>query len=209
MCAINPMKRQRDESLTNTPKRARNMMKAPPREINSHDYLMSISKNRVVRSTEIKNFFHTFTESELEAYGSTVTSAIRSRNLEQVERLHKEGQTFQCSNRFGESIIHMACRQGCYEVVNFLLKEAKVSLKIKDDYGRTPLHDAFWSATPNFELVNLLLEECPSLLFMTDKRGHAPLQYARVEHHSSWIKFLQERENLIRKGIEDLDEAIV
>ena len=159
------MKRPRNKSLNNTLKRARKMIKTPIKEMNSHDYLMSVSKNRVVRSAELKNFFYTFSESEIEAYGSAVISSIGSSNLEQVERLHKEGQTFQCSNRFCESIMHMACRQGSYKVVDFLLKQAKVSLRIKDDYGRTPLHDAFWSTSPNFELVNLLLEECPSLIF--------------------------------------------
>ena len=42
-------------------------------------------------------------------------------------------------------------------MVIVLLKEARVSLRIKDGYGCTPLHDACWRGTPEYNIVELLL----------------------------------------------------
>ncbi len=92
--------------------------------------------------------------------------------------------------------------------MKFLIERAKVSIRLRDDFGKTPLHDAFWTATPNVKLVELLVEHCPSLLFVSDVRGHSPLQYARVEHHKLWIDFLNERRSIILKGREDIEKAV-
>lgn len=169
-----------------------------------NDFLLSLSQSNVVNGSELKCFFHKYSDIEMEAYGIDVANAVRSRNVERLERLHKQGQIFQCSNRFGESILHMACRQSSYEVVKFLVDQAKVTVRIKDDFGRTPLHDAFFSPSPNSDLVALLIEECPSLLFISDVRGHTPLQYARAEHFEYWKQFLKKHERLIRKGCEEM-----
>ena len=58
--------------------------------------------------------------------------------------MHKKGKTLQCCNRFGESAIHMACRHDLTDVVKFSIEEVGSILRVRDDYGRTPLHDAFW-----------------------------------------------------------------
>lgn len=199
-------KRSRMESNTsdNCSKRAKKMAKE---NCETQDFISSITKSKsVVPGSDLRDFFHNYTDKEIEAYQANVTSAIRSRDIERVQRLNSEGQIFQCSNRFGESIMHMACRQGCFEIVKFLVEDAKVTIRLRDDYGRTPLHDAFWSVKPNFDIVNLLLGKCPSLLFVCDKRGHTPLQYARVEHTLSWAEFLKERQTLIQQGIDELKQ---
>jgi ankyrin repeat protein len=171
-------------------------------------YLFSLSKAAVFRSYDLEHFFHTYSDGEKEAYGMEVTTAVRSLDVEKMHELLEQGQTFQCSNRFGESLIHIACRRGSFEVVKFLIEEAKVTVAVQDDFGRTPLHDAFWTALPNPEVVDLLIKECPSLLFISDVRGFTPLQYARTEHNLSWKTFLIERESSILKGLDDLRNAI-
>jgi hypothetical protein len=37
-------------------------------------------------------------------------------------------------------------------MVSYLLEECKLCVNISDDFGRTPLHDACWTAEPNFEV---------------------------------------------------------
>jgi ankyrin repeat protein len=109
--------------------------------------------------------------------------------------MKNEGTLFQCCNPFGESLIHMACRRGSFEVVEFFTKEANVDIKCRDDFGRTPMHDACWTSNPNFELIELLVTLCPELLSLTDVRGHSPLQYIRREHWPLWLSFLEKHQD--------------
>ena len=82
-------------------------------------------------------------------------------------------------------------------MVKFFTEEGKVNIQCRDDFGRTPLHDACWSGAPNFELMDLLISLCPALLLMSDKRGHAPLQYVRREDWPLWINFFNSRQERI------------
>jgi hypothetical protein len=71
--------------------------------------------------------------------------AARNEDLPLLKKLHEEGHNLQCSNKFGESIIHIICRRGRDDILDFLVSEVDVSLRLRDDLGRTPLHDAAWS----------------------------------------------------------------
>lgn len=172
---------------------------AKKRLISPHDYLLDICKGTVKASLSLQGFFHEYTETEKDSYENEICKAVRSLNLDKIKTMHSQGRTFQCSNRFGESLIHMACRRGSSEVVNFLVEEAGVSIRCCDDFGRTPFHDACWSSIPNFDLIKLLIEKCPSMLLMCDKRGHTPLQYTRREHWATWITFLSTQKSKIRE----------
>lgn len=83
-------------------------------------------------------------------------------------------------------------------MVQFLVEEANCSLWVRDDYGRTAMHDAAWSPKPNMELMDYLLQKVPELLLMSDVRGHTPFVYVRKEHWKEWIVFLQERQDKLR-----------
>lgn len=138
-----------------------------------------------------------FVESE-EMYIQEAVDAVRSNDVEALRRLAQAGSNLQCGNRFGETLIHLACRRSHTDVVTFLVKEAGVSIKVRDDYGRTPMHDACWRATVDVDLMDLLMDTCPELLLLSDKRGHTPLDYARREHWDVLIPFLNERKDKFR-----------
>ena len=59
-----------------------------------------------------------------------------------------------------------------------------------DDFGRTPLHDAFWTPLPNPDAVAAMLDVDPALIAVADKRGATPLGYARPEHGAFWVDWL-------------------
>jgi len=126
-------------------------------------------------------------------YGGDVVNAIRSNDVDALRKLHADGTKLQCGNRFGETLIHLACRRSSRELVSFLVKEADVSLYVRDDFGRTPMHDCCWRAEPDLELFDMLLDEAPELLMLSDKRGHTPLDYSRREHWALLVPFLKER----------------
>lgn len=143
------------------------------------------------RALELKNFFREPTQEDIESYDVTVIGAVRSRNIETLRTIHSNGKSLHGCNKFGESLIHMACRRGFTDVVKFLVEEAGVNVKIRDDYGRTPLHDACWTTQPHFDLIDLLLLKDPRLLFICDARGFAPFQYTRREHWDRWKLYLR------------------
>merc|ERR1740138_1369274 len=128
----------------------------------------------------------------IEEYGTEIVTAVRSNDVHRARQLYQNG-TFQYNtcNRFGESILHIACRRGHLGMVQFLIEEVGLKVDtIRDDYHRTPLHDAFWTHTANYDVVELLL--------LPDKRGFTPLAYARAEHHQNWLRFLWERKSILR-----------
>jgi Ankyrin repeats (3 copies) len=136
-------------------------------------------------------------EESVAAYTKEVVDALRTERVDELRRLHEAGYQLQCSNRFGESILHMACRRSLTDVVRFLVQDAKVSVLVRDDFGRTALHFAFWTPTPNFDLVRLLVEQVPELLCVEDVRGSTPLQYIRNEHRDQWYNFFVEHRALL------------
>lgn len=143
------------------------------------------------------SFFHIHTQEQVDSYDHDIIAAIRSQDIQTLREMHQNGRLLTCCNNFGESLIHMACRRGFTEVVTFLLKEAGVSLRVRDDYGRTPFHDACWTCTPNFELMDILIDTDPDLLLMSDKRGHSPLQYVRREHWPAWMEYLRRKKEAL------------
>jgi hypothetical protein len=137
------------------------------------------------------------TSKMVQEYKPDKISLVRKMDMKGVRALHGQGESFDACNRFGESLIHMACRRGCKEMVEFLVNEAKVSIFVRDDYGRTMLHDAFWTAEPNFALAAFLIKEAPEFLCVKDVRGHTPLNYVRKGDWSSWCNFLIQNKELL------------
>merc|ERR1712087_120602 len=146
---------------------------------------------------DLQDFFVNVTSEHVKAYTNDVVAAIRNEDISILREMHLNGITLQCCNRFGESIMHMACRRGAVKVVRFLHEEAGVSFRVRDDYGRTPLHDAFWTAKPHAELVKMIISNCPDLLLISDRRGFMPLSYVRDEHWSMWCEFLEENRDML------------
>mmetsp|Transcript_2548 Transcript_2548/g.5477 ORF Transcript_2548/g.5477 Transcript_2548/m.5477 type:complete len:274 (-) Transcript_2548:71-892(-) len=141
--------------------------------------------------------FLPLTNDQINAFNTLVVTAVRTSDVITLRKLLSQGQDLRCGNRFGESLLHIACRRSTAEVVSFLLNDANVSPRIKDDYGRTPLHDACWRGTPDYKVVELLLSKEPRLAFVKDVRGHKPFQYARREHWAGWREFLGRKRHLI------------
>lgn len=135
---------------------------------------------------------------DLEAWNFEVLGAVRKGDVEQLRLLHQQGINLQCSNQFGETLLHLACRKTLISVVKFFIDEVGIPVNIHDDTGRTPLHDAFWTPEPNEELIDVMLMQCPEMLLVRDKRGHSPLQYSRQAHWDTWNAYLQARKETLK-----------
>jgi len=151
-----------------------------------------------ISSDEIPDgFFEEITEENIKSYTIEILAAVRSQDISELERMFADGHCMQCCNKFGESILHLACRRGFVDVVKFLVEKAGISINIRDDYGRTPLHDACWVSCPSFDLVEILVRKSPDLLLIGDKRGFTPLQYAKKDSYSKWCQFFTEKKDLL------------
>merc|ERR1712232_1493670 len=164
-----------------------------------------------LKSTSLsENFFFRPTEYHFKAYNKEVITAVQSQNMQEMRNMLQQttnkdiysqsmeiNRVFDCCNRFGEGILHMACRKGLKNSVEFLLHEAEVTLRRRDDFGRTPMHDAFWSSQPLLDIVQLLVKHDPDLLLISDTRGSSPLAYAPKDQWPIWCDFLQNNKDLI------------
>jgi hypothetical protein len=149
-------------------------------------------------------------EEDMAAYDLEVVKTVRSKNLEKLRVLYQEGKSLNACNQFGESLLHMACRRGDLPIVTFLIREAKVRIDIRDDFGRNPFHDACWTPVPNHDVMDVLMEAAePEMLLAEDVRGSTPFDYARRDHHAIWIEFLESRKDVLIQKIRKANIAIV
>lgn len=75
----------------------------------------------------LEGFFTTMTKANVAAYVMETVSAIRKGTLDDVRKLHEAGKNIVACNKFGESIIHLACCQGMTDIVEFLMFQAGTS----------------------------------------------------------------------------------
>lgn len=140
-----------------------------------------------------EDYFKPVTEAQQAAYTMEVLTPARENDVKTLKELvaAKGPQVVNCVNRFGESLLNLACRRGFTEVAEFLLSdEINLDVRLKDDFGRTPLHDACWHPKPQEDICGWLIKRDPSLLLVTDKRGNTPFMYARAEDFPTWRQFL-------------------
>jgi Ankyrin repeats (3 copies) len=151
-----------------------------------------------------ETYFEGITEERVQAYTVETVKAVRSQDLKTLRaHLDQQGRTpLEACNKQGESIIHLACRRRNEALVRFMVEDAKVSVKVRDDWGKTPLHELCWNSRPRarsqFDSFRLLLKEAPELLFAKDKRGYTPLQYVPKDSWKDWQRFLNRYKKMIR-----------
>lgn len=155
-----------------------------------------IPREQTVAAAKAK--FISPTKEQIEGYTLELSKAARENDLDKLRELHAAGVALDCCNKFGDSLVNIACRRSHTRIVKFLLEEAKVPVHFADDFGRTPLHDACWTAEPNTEMVEILLKIAPEHALIPDKRGHTPFDYARSTHWNVWLRFLLENRNLLQ-----------
>jgi len=129
------------------------------------------------------------------SYNVYLVKLVRTNDIDTLRSVMQAGISPNPCNAYGESLVHMVCRRGDHELLKMLLEDVGTSIQVSDDYGRTPLHDACWAATPCFETVQMIADKDMALFHMTDSRGAVPLSYVRREHWPLWIEFLESKKD--------------
>lgn len=157
-----------------------------------------------VTSDLIGQLFPPIDEEAMVNYKPDIVTAVRENDLPALKTFHQDdGRSLSCCNRYGETLLHMACRRGYHSVVSYLVLEASVPIRVADDCGRNVLHDAFWNRNTQYEIVDLLIRLDPILLFSCDNRGYTPFSYARKEHWPVWRQFLWDRREHMKIALEN------
>jgi hypothetical protein len=157
------------------------------------DYLDTLLKSHGYSTRQYRAldsaYYNTPTALQLASYDVHMRSVI----LRDEGALYKAlvcGLSPNACNQFGDSLVHKVCRLlGDYDLFQVVF-QAGCSLQCADDYGRTPMHDACWSADPSFGVFETLMQEDIHMFYMQDNRGFLPLSYISAEHKKDYINFL-------------------
>jgi len=129
--------------------------------------------------------------------------AVRSDDVGALRKLLADGTTaFDACNRNGESLLHLACRRCGLDTVKFLVVEAGISPEVRDNLGRTVLHDVCWRPRLATDIMDFLVPLVhPELLLAEDMRGHTPFDYSRRGDWVEWNRYLEAKRELIELRI--------
>ena len=164
---------------------------APAKEHYPSAYLTSILPGK--KRKRYTAFQQSPSTEDMDNYDMETATAIRTSDMETLQRLHDEGQSFDQCNRSGETLLHLACRRSSIQVVRFLIHTALIKVDVQDDMGRTVLHDICWrSGKANTDLMMTLIQVVsPGILLAEDARGHSCFDFCRKEDWPLWIDFLE------------------
>lgn len=172
--------------------------RALPDGLSPEDFLVSALRERGYEKSEWflascvdRGFFCKPTIQQIEDYDLVAGKAVRFGNINELGRLRSEGRRLDACNKFGESLVHLACRTGNADVVKFLVQNGG-NLTHCDDLGRIGLHDVCWATTtPQWDVVRIFIEADHTLLLAADNRGWTPLRYIRRQDWPEWRDFLE------------------
>lgn len=149
-------------------------------------------------SLHVEGYFVHPALEDIEAYDEKIKTAIVTSNFTLLRKMCKDGISLQSCNSVGEGPTHLTCRLGLLDVTKFLIKEVGVSVRVVDDAGRTPLHEACAHCKVCLDLAEILITVAPDLLLMCDEKGYTPLQYIQEDDWSIWTEFLMLKLNILK-----------
>ena len=129
---------------------------------------------------------------------------LRHDNLEKLKTIVEQGLVdLKSSTATGETMLALACREGATTIVEYLIKEVGVPVKVRDQTGKTPLHEVCWHThPPNFEIVSLLLCQAPELILARDDRHFTALDYIPLKCRNEWCLYLERKASYLRIMLE-------
>jgi len=170
-----------------------------PVERSPQDYLNELLRSRGYSTQTYPSlsngYFSKPSPLQIASYGIELIKAVNKSDSVLLERFLRLGLSPNACNKFGESLLHSACRKASKSCLKTLM-EYNCSVQICDDCGRTPLHDVCWTTEPCFESATMLLDADHRMIFMTDRLGVQPFAYIPKENWAKWIEFLDRKKDI-------------
>ena len=98
---------------------------------------------------------------------------MRLDDLEPLRAAVRGGRRMNACNRYGETLVHAACRAGSQRSLAYLLAHGG-TLRCCDDAGRVPLHESCRAGQPCLAIALRILLEDSRQAHALDARGSAP-----------------------------------
>ena len=134
------------------------------------------------------SYFNKPTNLQVSSCHSRLHQLVQLQDETQLRRMMSCGISPNPSTQHGDSLLHIACRSG-YDASVRVMLACNASVQVSDDYGRTPLHGAFFGSTPSYEIVELIIKRDRHLLQLCDQYGATPLAYVPRDQWGIWIDF--------------------
>ena len=155
------------------------------------------------------DYFVPVTPARTSAYTGDKAQALRSQNLQALHQMLADGCSMDACNAQGESLVHLAARRHNVGLLKFLHQTAGVSLKVRDDCGKTALDELSWTRLAKtqtslsdrskyFAAIVYVVTHCPELLVSRDKRGFTPFHYIPRESWAVWKDFLTTHQRFLQ-----------
>jgi hypothetical protein len=168
--------------------------------LSPQQYLDALMRNRGYPVTPIKSletaFYNKPSTLQKASYHIYLIEAAKEDPII-FRRLLEAGLSPNPCNTHSESLLHTVCRRALNASLRVLI-DCGTELRVCDDYGRTPLHDAMWCSEPAPATVDTIMRHTETswyLFHMLDSRGSTPLGYIRREHWAEWIQYLEARKD--------------
>ena len=81
------------------------------------------------------------------SYHQNIIDLVKFNEVEELRALIAAGLSTNPANAYGEGLVNLVCRIGAVDILEMMI-DSGCDVQVSDDYGRTPLHDACWSAKP-------------------------------------------------------------
>eukprot|EP00537_Pseudo-nitzschia_pungens_P002368 CAMPEP_0172371842 /NCGR_PEP_ID=MMETSP1060-20121228/45103_1 /TAXON_ID=37318 /ORGANISM="Pseudo-nitzschia pungens, Strain cf. cingulata" /LENGTH=291 /DNA_ID=CAMNT_0013097599 /DNA_START=9 /DNA_END=884 /DNA_ORIENTATION=- len=177
--------------------------------LSPYTYMTISLKNKKIKtridsfSIEQALYFEPYQEADIHI---DLLKALRGADLEKLRSLKNDTEKkydLEARNQFGENLLHLVCRMGLsLDILEYLVKDVKVPLNVRDRMGRTPLHNACMSALPNFDNIDFLMRIAPKLAVFEDDKNKIPFELIPPRVFERWSRFLSERSVLKKLATE-------
>merc|ERR1740130_1360750 len=97
---------------------------------------------------------------------------------------------FRCCNKFGESLMHLACRRGRTDMVQFLIEELNAT-----DNDTTTTNEDNNNGT---SLAATTRAKARQVLSIRDDYNKTPFDYVQQRDYAAWLRFIWERKALFK-----------
>lgn len=168
---------------------------APPPQV-VLDQLLPSRGHSTAKFTALETaYYNTPTTLQRASFGTEFVLAVRTGNLPAVRAMLQAGISPGAANAQGETVVHIAARQGQAAVLQLLLQFG-ATVQCVDQLGRSPLHEACFSNASGmayWDVVETIIERDERLFYVADSRAATPLSYVPLAQWESWQDYLQYR----------------
>ena len=175
---------------------------------------------RTCAAKSLRGTFVVFSDAHRLAYDDEIVRTVEKDDIFTLKLWHDQGRTLQAANERDNTLLHVACRRGLLDVVEYLVNNANVSGWVKNVDGTTPWHEAFRRDDPSTDFLDLILEYDVDLLFVRDERGYCPLDLVTRDRWEEWREYMASKDladfvpkrreflQMSGKALDDRDELL-